>query len=827
MGSGYCFGCMERIETYPCPRCGYSPRYSPLPYALQPGTILSGRYLVGRVLGQGGFGITYIGLDLQLHRKVAIKEYYPAGFAGRKTGTSHLIWYTGEDAQAARRSGTEVVMKEARKMSRVSGIDAVVKVFTVFQENETAYICMDYIQGITLQKYLKQSGPLPWERAKDIFLPVIQAMEQVHQEGLIHRDLSPDNLMLQPNGGVKILDLGAAKDLHLNSGKSSMQVAKNGFSPLEQYIQTGNSGSWTDVYAMAATIYFSLTGTLPPSAIDRMDKDALRWDLPQLQQLPPEVCSALKHALEIRFSQRTQTMAEFLQELQGKRRKLKKPKKWWIPLTAAVAVAAAAAIVIGICFGRDRPKDSGFHEPPVSVADRKPQIDELMERCTMETYDYRNGARMELYFDDQDHQRLRIYTNEDGKDEFIILAEYDEQGRFLEQWGFEGQQLVRHTLWTRNTDGNATQILTYQDGSLTEKTDVTYDDRGRESSRTVTDGAGTITLQASSTYDSQGRETYSGTHEDGSRFVNTYSADGQLLESTNTTKDGRPESRTVYQYDSSGNRTEYSHYDETGQLSFRCEYHYRGSLETGYDFIFLYDGEEDVSTYTYLLGPRNISFGQQYESDGYSSTTEYVQDIAESCYIRNFSYNEGQYITADYEITYFDWGWDRLYSEGFDGSGNLVSKAETLFDESGSSIGSVDYSWEPDGSYTVYRYDADYSVQSHEEYHSDGTLLEKTEYLYAADGTELGSIRSEYSGDGSYTQTEMDASYHTTAVRTYDSADTLLSMVEYSYDSSGKQIRSVLTTYYYDGSYTVTEKDANYRIVSEITYDAQGNPISS
>lgn len=125
MGSGYCYGCMEHIEAYPCPSCGYSPMYN-ASYALQPGTILSGRYLVGRVLGQGGFGITYIGMDLQLQRKVAIKEYYPAGFVGRGKSSSHVIWYAGEASRAARHSGQELVVKEARKMSRVDSIDAVV-----------------------------------------------------------------------------------------------------------------------------------------------------------------------------------------------------------------------------------------------------------------------------------------------------------------------------------------------------------------------------------------------------------------------------------------------------------------------------------------------------------------------------------------------------------------------------------------------------------------------------------------------------------------------------------------------------------------------------
>ena len=144
---------------------------------------------------------------------------------------------------------------------------------------------------------------------------MIQAMEQVHQAGLIHRDLSPDNLMLTPDGSVRILDLGAAKDLNINTGASSMQVAKGGFSPLEQYIQSGGSGPWTDVYAMAATMYFTLTGVLPLPSVDRLAKDTLRWDLPQLAALPGNVLTALQKAMVISPEARTQSMAEFASQL--------------------------------------------------------------------------------------------------------------------------------------------------------------------------------------------------------------------------------------------------------------------------------------------------------------------------------------------------------------------------------------------------------------------------------------------------------------------------------------------------------------------------------
>ena len=306
-----CFGCMEEIQGYPCPHCGFDPRrVTGIEYALPMGTILAGKYLVGRVLGQGGFGITYVGWDIALERKVAIKEYYPSGQVSRNPGSRGLTWYTSVQSQQAKQNGTQMFLKEARKMSKVDDIPNVVRVRDLFQENETAYIVMDFVEGETLKARLEKTGPLPWEQAKGIFLPAIQAMEQVHQAGLVHRDISPDNLMLTPDGRVKILDLGAAKDLSVNNGASSMQVAKGGFSPFEQYTQRGSSGPWTDVYAMAATVYYTLTGKLPPVATDRVVEDTISWEEPGLKALSAQALEALQKAMVISAKTRMQSMEE-------------------------------------------------------------------------------------------------------------------------------------------------------------------------------------------------------------------------------------------------------------------------------------------------------------------------------------------------------------------------------------------------------------------------------------------------------------------------------------------------------------------------------------
>ena len=163
MKDNRCYGCMEEITVYPCSHCGYQPGEAP-GYALTPGTILNGKYLVGKLLGQGGFGLTYIGWDLMLEQKVAIKEYYPSGQVVRQNGAS-LEWYGTQQAQTARDSGKDIFLKEARKMTRVRKIPQVVQVLDLFLANETAYIVMDFIEGETLKQRLQKTGPLSWQDA--------------------------------------------------------------------------------------------------------------------------------------------------------------------------------------------------------------------------------------------------------------------------------------------------------------------------------------------------------------------------------------------------------------------------------------------------------------------------------------------------------------------------------------------------------------------------------------------------------------------------------------------------------------------------------------
>ena len=278
-----CMKCMHPLaagETV-CPECGRTyGSANEESFALKPGTILEGKYLVGEMLGQGGFGITYIGFDLLLEQKVAIKEYFPmsTGMVTRENSTA-VVWSSAVMQKSGVEKGFDSFLKEARKMAKLGGIPGVVGVKSVFIQNETAYIVMDFIEGETLLKKLQREGSMDFDTCVSLMTPIMQALSEVHKHGIIHRDISPDNIMVRLDGRLILLDLGAAKDLDIQGKDGTMQssqmVAKQGFSPVEQYGRDGKIGPWTDVYAMAATIYYCCTGVLPPSATDRMIEDTL------------------------------------------------------------------------------------------------------------------------------------------------------------------------------------------------------------------------------------------------------------------------------------------------------------------------------------------------------------------------------------------------------------------------------------------------------------------------------------------------------------------------------------------------------------------------
>lgn len=314
-----CIHCMKEKHSADeiCPFCGSDPKSADIPpYHLQPFSILAGKYLLGMAIGEGGFGITYIGMDLNLEMRVAIKEYYPNGCAVRNCSESNTVLSYSNSTQEVFEKGREKFINEARLLAKCSNLSEIVSVKDFFRENHTAYIVMEYIEGITLKAYLKQNGDhIPAQKTLQMMKPVICSLSKVHDMNLIHRDISPDNIMICNNGSVKILDFGGARDYIFSNEKSLSIMLKPGYAPEEQYRTHGNQGPWTDVYALCATMYRCITGSVPPESLER----AYQESLPPIQSIspdcPPAAASAIEKGMSIYPEDRFQSMQELYSAL--------------------------------------------------------------------------------------------------------------------------------------------------------------------------------------------------------------------------------------------------------------------------------------------------------------------------------------------------------------------------------------------------------------------------------------------------------------------------------------------------------------------------------
>ena len=243
---------------------------------LEIGYRLNGRYRVCRSLGQGGFGITYLAEDELLGQKIVIKEYFPAAFARRAEDGSIRIMEETDRADFT--EGRNRFLREARILTSLLDVPGVVKAWNYFQENQTAYLVMEYVQGISLRSWLEQNGEVPsFDEALEMLRPVVLALANIHKKGLLHRDITPDNLMVGANGTVKLLDFGSARS-YLREKDSEMTqtvLLKSGYAPPEQYDGKSVQGPWTDIYALSATLYEMITGCMPEDALQRQIRDEL------------------------------------------------------------------------------------------------------------------------------------------------------------------------------------------------------------------------------------------------------------------------------------------------------------------------------------------------------------------------------------------------------------------------------------------------------------------------------------------------------------------------------------------------------------------------
>lgn len=310
-----CSNCFQERTSQdgPCPVCGYVSvqDIEKYPMALPKGSILNGNFIVGRVLGQGGFGITYLAWDYRLRIRVAVKEYFPEGVVTRLYKTT-LVSPVSQDAQESFTYGIQCFLEEAKVLGRLLGSPGIVGVHSFFEENGTAYFTMDYVEGLSFQHYIKMHGSrISWQEAAGVLLPVINALCIVHRAGIYHRDVTPDNILLDQDGTVKLIDFGSARQTFGYSDHSMDVLLKAGYAPKEQYDRNSIQGAYTDVYSLAACFYASITGYLPPESLERIDHDKLIPPSKRGVLIPTELENAILRGLSVFQQDRFQTMEEF------------------------------------------------------------------------------------------------------------------------------------------------------------------------------------------------------------------------------------------------------------------------------------------------------------------------------------------------------------------------------------------------------------------------------------------------------------------------------------------------------------------------------------
>ena len=313
----FCYYCMKETAAQgnTCPECGKEYLPKSLPQFLQPGTVLCDRYLVGNVLGAGGFGVTYAGKDQKLDIRIAVKEFFPAAYAVRGTENNpDEVTLTDGPMKASLQKGMKRFLTEARTLAQFNSEAHIVHASDYFEMNGTAYIIMEYVNGETLLKYLKKNGNLSPEQAVKWFTPMLDVLSRVHDAGLIHRDISPDNFIVN-HGKLTLIDFGAAQKVI--DDKSRLLSQKAGYSPLEQGDSGSVQGSWMDIYAVCATIYRCITGVVPPEASKRVFQDPLKKPSELGIQIPEHIENAIMHGLQVNYKERTQNVRTLIAELSG------------------------------------------------------------------------------------------------------------------------------------------------------------------------------------------------------------------------------------------------------------------------------------------------------------------------------------------------------------------------------------------------------------------------------------------------------------------------------------------------------------------------------
>lgn len=407
--------------------------------ALTAGTVLTDRYRVKKQMGQGGFAITYLAEDLKLGRDVVIREFFPYTMA--KRSEDGCVLEPEGELQAFYRKEKGSFLKEARIQASLFEISGVVKVLGYFEEKNTVYEVMEFVDGVTLRSFLETNGEIySFEKAFSLLEPVMKAAAAIHERGYLHRDISPENIMIQTDGRIKLLDFGASRGYAADprEAKTMTVLYRDGFAPPEQYDPHGKQGPWSDVYALAAVLYYLLTGYMPDSARERQIQDNL--------YLPSEFgCDIssdteqklLKKGLALDVKERYQSVSELMEGLvQKEAAPAEENKRKWdfLPSAVLIAAAAAAAAVTAVWFAGSL----RLAEPSENAAvydrgsEQAAELTAFLQEHALSTQETEEGTVYTLREQDAAAAGLTGNLNFLGADAEALLEAYEARGVQLE-----------------------------------------------------------------------------------------------------------------------------------------------------------------------------------------------------------------------------------------------------------------------------------------------------------------------------------------------------------------------------------------------------------
>ncbi|MBR5619579.1 MAG: protein kinase [Clostridia bacterium] len=845
-----CLGCMNEYDASfdVCPHCGYvKGTAEKSKNHLAPGTTLIGRYLIGRCLGQGGFGITYIAWDQRLYKKVAIKEFMPTSLASRITGQMDITCYNDE-AQERFQNGIRRMLDESRRLAQFNDLESVVRVYDCFEANQTAYIIMELLDGENVETILSRQKTMDLYDTAKIMLPVLQALREIHATGLIHRDISPDNIVVCKNGKVKLLDFGSARVASGSDDKSLSVILKPGYAPKEQYSAMAKQGPYTDVYAVCATIYRMLTGVKPIDSLERHVQDDKLAPIETLAAVPKVLAQAIGHGLAIEPANRMQTVDPLLTAFQSiidgrtlppqkpakpAKTKSGKSSKTWLKIVLpvlALLLVGAAVFFAGNHF--DWWDTLQNKTPVIDPTDARTEYQQaLLEKAAAGTVPAEMlpaaEDRAEL---EKTYARTCTYTADDG----LLYAEFkDADGRpvLREQILLPKNETDAFTMFTYTESGEPKAVVEYlADGSVGDATCYYYDQDG--------------TLFVTAAYEN-------GKLQNTTEYAPVKDSDEKLpsvIRSSDKTE-------VRVEYSTKGLDTIEKHFDKSGNKVYeRVEYAQLRRIRTA-----LYDKDDDPTQVTVVnldADGRKIN----YEETGYGGVfvTKYVWEYDSQGRATHFAViGEDGLQQSGYQFTYVPTGLHYIMKEdAADGSGNVIR--EYAYDVIKNSYITYDYNtngkmtartsysaYEKQDGKTTWTYDAEDRVTQKETFDEKNETVEVCkDYVYetgyATDGSRYDDAVNGYTvydaeGKKTYSILEADAGSKYYAVRTeYDAKqrqthftaevnEVLREEIVTSYSSDGRRETQTL----YDENSSIvnkwaTEYDKDGGVTSEEEYDTNG-----